>query len=192
MASHDDRVDSDRRARALQSMGSPEEFFRCYWPWLLRILASQANDFDLAEEAASETFMAALDNWDKLLEYERPDSWLYKVGTRKLRRLEARARAQGSLAEDRDGMEADLKHAASADEWVADHLDLVSALRMLPRRQTEVIVLRLLADCSVRETAQILGVTEGTVKTQLSRAIGKLRVLLDDPEVANLVRRDLS
>jgi DNA-directed RNA polymerase specialized sigma24 family protein len=35
----------------------------------------------------------------------------------------------------------------------------------------------------VNETAQILGVTEGTVKTQLSRAIHKLRVLLEDPAV---------
>lgn len=192
MAHHDDHDASSRGSRARQCMDSPEEFFKCYWPWLLRILVSQASDFGLAEEAAGETFMIAWDKWDKLLTYDRPDSWLYKVGTRKLRRLEAKARAQGSLTEDPDGIKADLQHAASADEWVADHLDLVSALRLLPRRQSEVIVLRLLADCSVRETAQILGVTEGTVKTQLSRAIEKLRVLLDDPEVTNLARRNPS
>jgi hypothetical protein len=38
--------------------------------------------------------MIALDKWDDLLTFERPDSWVFKVATRKLRRLEAQARAR--------------------------------------------------------------------------------------------------
>ncbi|HSZ44467.1 MAG TPA: hypothetical protein VK823_03970 [Streptosporangiaceae bacterium] len=38
--------------------------------------------------------MIALDKWDDLLTYERPDSRVFKVATRKLRRLEAQARAR--------------------------------------------------------------------------------------------------
>jgi RNA polymerase sigma factor (sigma-70 family) len=172
------------RSQALLHMASPEEFFRHYWPRLLRFLISQAWDSSLAEDVAADTFMTVLDNWDKLLTYERPDSWLFKVAIRKLRRLEAQTRAQGQLAEDLAISEEDLRLAAAADKWVEDHLDLVAAMRTLPRRQSEVIALKWLADLTVNETAQILGVTEGTVKQQLSRAIGKLRVLLENPGVA--------
>ena len=45
-----------------------------------------------AEEVADDAMMIALDKWDDLLTYERPDSRVFKVATRKLRRLEAQAR----------------------------------------------------------------------------------------------------
>jgi RNA polymerase sigma factor (sigma-70 family) len=75
-------------------------------------------------------------------------------------------------------------------DWVADNLDLIAALRFLPRRQSEAIALKWLGDYTVKETAQLLGVTEGTVKKQLNRAIEKLRVLLNDPAVTDIARRN--
>jgi RNA polymerase sigma-70 factor (ECF subfamily) len=171
------------KPQTLLYMASPEQFFQHYWPRLLRFLISQAADSSLAEDAAADAFTTALDHWAELLTYERPDSWLFKVAIRKLRRMEVQARARSALAEDLSSSEADLWLAAASDMWVEDHLDLVAAIRTLPRRQAEVIALKWLADFTVNETAQILGVTEGTVKTQLSRAIHKLRVLLEDPAV---------
>jgi DNA-directed RNA polymerase specialized sigma24 family protein len=93
--------------------------------------------------------------------------------------MEAKARAWGRLAEDPAGIEADLRQVAASDGWVAQHLDLIAAMRLLPRRQAEVLAWRVLGECSEQETADILGVTEGTVKTQLSRARKKLHVLLE-------------
>jgi RNA polymerase sigma factor (sigma-70 family) len=177
MARRYDR-DAGRRASRI-NLTSQEAFFRSSWPWLLRILLSQASDSGLAEEAAAETVTTALDKWDDLVTFERPDSWLYKVATRRLRRMEAQARAQGCLAENRAGIEADLREVSASDEWVAQNLDLVTAMRLLPRRQAEVLALRILGDFSERETADILGVTEGTVKTQLCRARKKIRLLLE-------------
>ena len=52
---------------------------------------------------------------------------------------------------------------------------LVQALRALPARQRACVVLRYFDDLSVADTAAALGCTEGTVKSQTSRALASLR-----------------
>ena len=47
---------------------------------------------------------------------------------------------------------------------------ITAAVRALPPRQREVVVLRYLLDCSTAETARTLGIAEGSVKSILSRA----------------------
>lgn len=66
---------------------------------------------------------------------------------------------------------------------LADHTDrlaIVAALARLPPRQRAVVVLRFYEDLSVEQTAQVLSVTVGTVKSQTSHALAKLRVSLGD------------
>ncbi|MFF4874581.1 RNA polymerase sigma factor [Micromonospora sp. NPDC000668] len=60
---------------------------------------------------------------------------------------------------------------------------LVQALRQLPVRDREVIVCRFLLDLSEEETVATLGWPRGTVKSRTSRALAKLRGLLDREEV---------
>ena len=57
-----------------------------------------------------------------------------------------------------------------------DRHDLWTAMGRLPRRQRAVVVLRYVEDLTEAETAQVLGVTVGTVKSQASKALAKLRV----------------
>lgn len=52
---------------------------------------------------------------------------------------------------------------------------LVAALRALPPRQRAVVVLRYVEDLDVVRTANLLGVSEGTVKSQASRGLATLR-----------------
>ncbi|MBM7517801.1 SigE family RNA polymerase sigma factor [Nocardioides nitrophenolicus] len=61
-----------------------------------------------------------------------------------------------------------------------DRIDLLAALARLAPRQRAVVVLRYYDDLSVEETAELLGVTTGTVKSQTSAALGNLRRLLGD------------
>ena len=64
------------------------------------------------------------------------------------------------------------------DVRVDDRTDLWRALARLPRRQRAVVVLRFYEDLSEAETADIMQCSVGTVKTQTSRAMTRLRELL--------------
>jgi len=63
----------------------------------------------------------------------------------------------------------------------ADRLTVLAALAALPRRQRAVVVLRYFRDLDVATVAELMGCTEGTVKSQTSRAIDALRNLIAEP-----------
>ena len=57
---------------------------------------------------------------------------------------------------------------------------LWDAVRSLPERQRAVVVLRYYEQLSEKETADVLGISTGTVKSQASRALASLRTHLGD------------
>jgi RNA polymerase sigma-70 factor (ECF subfamily) len=61
------------------------------------------------------------------------------------------------------------QHAGEGDEWVHEQL-----LRLDPPHRA-VVVMRVVNDCTVDETARALGIPPGTVMSRLSRALDKLR-----------------
>ena len=63
---------------------------------------------------------------------------------------------------------------------VADRDALMAALARLPQRQRACVVLRYFEELDVRETAAALGCSEGTVKSQTSRALAALRAMFED------------
>jgi RNA polymerase sigma-70 factor (ECF subfamily) len=152
-----------------------EAFFNYYWPRLVRYLKARAVDTNLAEDVAADAMMAFMDRWESLFTHPRPDSWLFKVATRKLRKLETRARDHCCFDEDLASSVGDLQAAAASDVWIEDHIDLIAAMRSLPSRQCEVIGLHYFGGYTIAETAEILDIEVGTAKKHLNRGLERLR-----------------
>jgi RNA polymerase sigma-70 factor (sigma-E family) len=70
---------------------------------------------------------------------------------------------------------------------VADRAALMAALARLPERQRACVVLRYFEELDVRETAAALRCSEGTVKSQTSRALASLRAMFEDASRDELV-----
>jgi RNA polymerase sigma-70 factor (sigma-E family) len=82
---------------------------------------------------------------------------------------------------------ADVPSGQDVAESVSARAAVMSALAGLPSRQRACVVLRYYEDLSVAETASVLGCSEGTVKSQTSRALASLRSSFDGSPLAELV-----
>jgi RNA polymerase sigma-70 factor (ECF subfamily) len=115
-----------------------------------------------AEDLAQEAFIAAHRDWERIGSYEQPAAWVRRVvanlSVSAFRRRAAEARALARLALGRGEAVRDLA-AADPEFW--------AAVRALPRRQAQVVVLHYLEDRSVADVADILDMTLGTVKRHL-------------------------
>jgi len=81
---------------------------------------------------------------------------------------------------------------AGVDETatVLDRQLLTSALAELTAAQREVVVLRFLGDLSVAETATVLRISEGAVKSTTAKATARLKLLLTDEPLPPEVHSD--
>lgn len=163
------------------------EDFRSYVaarsPALLRtaymLSGNRADAEDLLQTALAKTYLA----WDRIREREAVDGYVRRVmvntQTSWWRKRKVDEYPTESLPEGPAGRD------ASADLDLHDAL--WTALAGLPKRQRAMVVLRYYEDLSETETAAVMGVSVGTVKSTTSRALAKLRDtsgLRDDPRGA--------
>lgn len=134
-----------------------------------------------AADVAQEVFVRGYKGLRKFRFRSQPFTWLYRT-TRNVCNEFNRVRRNDPLDEEPlDTTLAPERHVADFDtarrvrELVAD----------LPERQREVVLLRIFEDLSVRETARSMGCREGTVKALLHKAIGKLRLRIEDTGLSN-------
>lgn len=148
-----------------------EEFFSEQYDPVVRSLTMVFDDRAAAEDAAQVGFERALRRWRTVSGLDRPGTWVYVVALRHGRRtLERDKWPEDDEIVDEDGFESDV----ISTMWIEE------ALRRLPARQRAAIVLRHLAGLRVKEIAEALGVTEGTIKASLHAAHRNLRVDLED------------
>ncbi len=115
-----------------------------------------------AEEVAQEALARAYARWRSVAGHDEP--WVARVATNLAIDRARRRRPVGALAD--PGVH---------DRDVLERLGLVEALRRLPKRQREVLVLRYLADLPERDVAAALGTSVGAVKQHAHRATTRLR-----------------
>lgn len=127
-----------------------------------------------AADVAQDTLERALQRWTRICDYA--EAWVVRVSTNRAIDLHRRSKRHVQLVSmfaPRDPI---------PDPYRSERTDLVRALRTLPRRQREVVVLRYLADLSELKVAKLLCCSPGTVKQHAHRGIKTLRQLLDaDP-----------
>lgn len=147
-----------------------EELFRAAYRVAFRLLGDRAEAEDVAQEALARTYV----RWRTVEPYAVP--WASRVATNlALDRVRRRRRMSGDEAPER----------GVSDAYAAERVDLQRALRALPRRQRDVVVLRYLADQSEQSVAAALGVSVGSVKTHASRGLAALRARLGDARVGS-------
>lgn len=141
-----------------------------------RVAFRLTGDRDLAEDLAQEALARAFQRWRKIEGYD--EAWTVRVTTNLVIGRWRR----------RDDVANRIENGAAADLGVAERLDLIRALRELPRRQREVVALRYLGDLSERQVATQLGCSPGTVKQHAHRGLKALRDRLDGPGLENDTR----
>ncbi len=152
-----------------------EEFYAGAVGRLLGQLLPVTGDLHEAEEVVQEAFARASVRWAWLRDYDVPEAWVRRVAlnlaAERARRLRRQARALLRLGPPPQ------VPAASAEA-----LALLEALRSLPMRQRQAIVLYHLVDLPVEEVAGMIGVRPGTVKSLLARGRRALANRLSDAE----------
>jgi RNA polymerase sigma-70 factor (ECF subfamily) len=137
-------------------------FFRREYRPVLALAIVLCRNRAVAEELTMEAFEAALREWPKASGLEAPGAWVRKVVSNSsvslYRSLGAEARALLRLSHERPVLSDD---AESAAVW--------SAIRALPRRQSQIIALFYVSGYGRREIADALGISEESVKTHLER-----------------------
>lgn len=142
-----------------------ESFYRAQWQEVYRPLAVVLRNPDLAREATNEAMTRALRDWNKVSGMRNQAGWVYRVAH--------------NWAIDQVRRRNRLRRLGKQSEPVWQPLvpdpKVFQAVSSLPYDQRAVVVLRLVEDWSVDDVAEALGISSGTVKSRLSRALDALR-----------------
>lgn len=153
------------------------EAFDEHAPRLFRVaMLLVRGDRYAAEDAVADVFIATYGPWvdgtvDDLSSYLRR-SLTNRVVSQSRHRVVVDRFVRRRHGDDRGDVE--------LGQGATDNVALGRALDALAPRQRAAVVLRYYEGCSVAETAEILGVSEGTVKSQVSDALGRLRAQLGE------------
>jgi DNA-directed RNA polymerase specialized sigma24 family protein len=149
-----------------------EDWYRGCHARLVASLTLVTGDLDAAADAADEAMVRAYERWDRVAAMGSPDGWAFRVAINVLRRR-GRRRAREERLLRRSAPVPAVPPEPAGPAW--------AAVRDLPLRQREVVVLRFVADLTEPQIAAALGISRGTVASTLSDARHRLAALLADP-----------
>ena len=169
--------------------GAFEQLVRIHQGIALRVAYLVVRDHSEAEDVTQDAFVKAFGSLGRFRPGAPLRPWLLRiVRNEALNRVRSRKRRERLAL--RAGYDPVSGDAVPSPEAVVTTEDLnqrvLDALDGLPERHRSVVAHRFLLDLSERETARVLGIPVGTVKSRTARALDKLRAQLDPLEV----RRD--
>src|SRR6478735_11155846 len=148
-----------------------DEFFRATWPRLFRTACAVAGDASSAEDALQAAYARAFASWRRVSTADHPEAYVRRIVVNEI--LGTRRRAWWRRERPTDDVPAGA--VASPEAALVERDRLWRAVLELPPRQRAVVVLRYYEDLSEEEIADTLGCSRGTVKSQASAALTKLR-----------------
>jgi RNA polymerase sigma-70 factor (sigma-E family) len=148
-------------------------------------------DVDQAEDLMQSAYAKILPRWHKISTYDSPEAYMHRVmvnlRTSWWRRSRNREWSTDEIPEApwRTGTPGE-------GEAVVESQVLLMALRALPARQRAAVVLRYWCDLSEAETAETMRCSVGTVKSNASRGLARLRAALaQTPDLPDTQKSDL-
>ena len=147
---------------------------------LVRLARLFCDDRNAAEDLVQEAFIRLHRSADSIRELDRAPAFLRSIvlnlardhnrrGLMSLRHRQADRAVESSRAEDDDSI-------ADGDDRL-----VIEALRSLPARQRECLVLRFYAQMTEKEIASTVGISPNSVKTHCRRGLSSLESILEDP-----------
>jgi RNA polymerase sigma-70 factor (sigma-E family) len=159
--------DADRAVTAIYS-----EHYRS----LVRLAAFLVRDNATAEEVVQDSFVAMHGAWRRLRDTDKALSYLRQSVVNRSRSV---LRHRMVVDKNTPKPPPDMPSAEHGAIIQLERSAVVAALRGLPERQREALVLRYYGDLSEAQIASVMGISRGAVKSHTARAMAALRVVLE-------------
>ena len=152
------------------------ELYSLHYKALVRLATLLVRDTPTAEEVVQDAFVAMHDGWQRLRDAENALAYLRQAVVNRSRSV-----LRHRTVVDRNMQKAppDMPSAEHGAFILLERSAVVAALRGLPERQREAIVLRYYGDLSEAEIAAVMDISRGAVKSHTARAMASLRAALE-------------
>jgi RNA polymerase sigma-70 factor (sigma-E family) len=152
------------------------ELYSTHYRSLVRLAALLIRDVATADEVVQDSFVAMHSGWKRLCDSDKALSYLRQSVVNRSRSV-----LRHRVVADRSAPEppADMPNAEHGPIVLLERSAAMTALRALPPRQSEALVLRYYGDMSEAQIASVMGISRGSVKTHTASAMSALRSILE-------------
>jgi len=152
------------------------EIYTAHYNQLVRLAVMLVHDVQTAEEVVQDSFEAMHLAWRRLRNTEKALSYLRQAIVNKSRSVLRHRKVVEMHPPKPAPDEQSAEHAALT---LIERSAVTSALRSLPVRQREAVVLRYYGDFSEADIAKAMGISRGAVKSHTARAMASLKSILE-------------
>jgi RNA polymerase sigma-70 factor (sigma-E family) len=152
------------------------EIYSTHYRSLVRLAVLLVRDVATAEEVVQDSFVAMHSAWRRLRDSDKALSYLRQSVVNRSRSV-----LRHRVVVDRNAPKPapDMPSAEQGALSLLERSAVISALRTLPLRQREALVLKYYADLSEAQIAATMGISQGAVKSHTARGMASLRAFLE-------------
>jgi RNA polymerase sigma-70 factor (sigma-E family) len=166
----------DPVAREWDATQAVTAIYTTHYRSLVRLAVLLVRDVATAEEVVQDSFIAMHDAWRRLRDSDKALSYLRQSVVNRSRSV-----LRHRVVVDRNAPKPapDMPSAEQGALSLLERSAVIAALRKLPPRQREALVLKFYADLSEAQIASTMGISQGAVKSHTARGMASLRTVLE-------------